>query len=366
MLDKSHTIKGKLDIETGKIEGALVKPDINLDFQGDIYSPRNITIPKIGLLYKEYQDQSYMLQITDPKILQEYFEFLIINERSFLEVYKDPQKETFDVKMKNIDFDLFKRQDTSEDKPYNKNDILANIKWTNSSIIIGDYKVPFEQANVDLSKNISHTNLVGINNTNVNIKKDKHELIITSQDIGSEFVNKIFQKNYFQNGKFELFLSNKTENTYEGTVKIDGVTFKDLQFIDNLLLFVNTTPAIINPILAIPTFIRFGASGFKMNGYYVSEGKFRFVYHKDTQILELFSIETIGNLNNFQGNITLDLSSDTMTGNLDVIFLKDFATVLNAIPLVNIILLNKDGNIAIPIEISGTLEETDFKIKGKD
>lgn len=366
-LDKSHTIQGELNVDSGAIDGKLKKDATELGFQGNIYTPKNLTVVNLGLQYKENKDNSYEIAIAKPKALQEYFDFLIMDEQSSINIKKQTNQDAFEVDMVNIDYDLFTRQEeTNKEDSYNTNDIVANINWSTSSIYLGKYKIPFEKAIVNLSKDISHTNLKGKDNTNVNIKKDAHELIITSSNIGSAFVNSIFQKKYLDNGYFEFFLTNKKQNRYEGVVKINGVTFKELQFVDNLLLFVNTTPALINPLLAIPTFLRFGASGFKVDGYHAIEGGFQFIYYKEEQILELFNIKTVSNINNFHGNITLNLASDTINGNLNVVFLKDFARVLDNIPLLNKLLLSKDGNIALPVEISGTLEDTKFQIKGKD
>lgn len=366
-IDKQHTLHGEFDLQKGDTKGVLNYDNELIDFYGNIFDQKSIKVPKLELRYDERSNDEYTLEINNTLFLKHFFKYLTFHKTSSIYTEKNSDTNTTSIHMNNIDLDVLALEEEKKDVSRQKL-LRADIDWNNGSFKVGEYSFPFQKTTLQLVSGMASGNMQLPNDGNINIKKDIHQLVIVSNNLTSEYVNEVFQKNYFKDGSFEIFLTKKTidsYDSYEGVVKIHGVTFKELQFVDNLLLFVNSTPAIINPFLAIPTFLRFGMNGFKIDGYHVVEGSFDFVYHKAKKILDLNNIKMDGNINNFNGEISLDLNDDSLQGQLNVSFLKDFATVLRNIPLVGQITLNKDGDIALPINISGTLEDPSFSVNNK-
>ncbi len=151
-------------------------------------------------------------------------------------------------------------------------------------------------------------------------------------------------------------------NTYQGDIKFYKTTVVQMQFVDNLLLFLNSTPALINPLLAIPTVYRLMQNKFELGGYYIENGLMKFNYNQLNKYLDIYKIDTNGEINDFNGAVRLNFIDNLIEGKLQVSTLKDYAKVVNNIPLVNYLFLDSEGKFSIPISIYGTIDNPSYKI----
>ncbi len=358
-----NNILAKIDLTDGKVDGVIIpknKDDLEkIEFFGNIYKKAFIKVPKWDGEFKVLDSKQFIVNIKKPLFLQKYFDFLNFRDKS--SIYIDKKKGfSPHIYAKNIDFDFKKFQDpkNADDKPALK----YVLYWENSAITYNGYKFKFNKADIVSKGRSKKIILTDTDGSSMTVNTDVNHLVMQSYNLSGDYVNSIFNKDLVKGGNIEFFLNKGNIDTLEGTVKLKDTTLKELQFVDNLLLFVNSAPALINPLLGLPTLFRFGKNKFTVNGYHVIDGSFDFTYYKSKNILEIKDIKTIGNINNFNGSLQIDLNTDTIRGNVNVVFLKDFASVIQYIPLVNK-LLDKDNEIFLPITISGTLKDTNFTIK---
>ena len=120
----------------------------------------------------------------------------------------------------------------------------------------------------------------------------------------------------------------------------------------------NTSPALINPLLAIPAvFGMVTNGGFNLNGYAVNEGYVDFTYDFDNRILNLLKIHTIGNSVDFDGYATINLKDSTINSSVDLIFMKDYSKIVNFIPGLSYIFLGDDKRVSTKVDITGNLND---------
>ena len=138
---------------------------------------------------------------------------------------------------------------------------------------------------------------------------------------------------------------------------LKDVKIEDLAILNNLLLFINTSPALINPLLAIPSVVGMATTGgFNLTGYRVIDGVLEFDYHQDKKLLDFTRVVTVGNGIDFDGLGTVDLNTGTIKSTINLIFLKDYSKIVGAIPIVNYVLLGKDKRVETKVNIFGPLE----------
>lgn len=149
-----------------------------------------------------------------------------------------------------------------------------------------------------------------------------------------------------------------TRNNLIGTVYLDHTKIKNLALLNNLIIFVNTAPGLINPLFALPSVVGMATnSGFNLNGYSVNKGNFGFTYDLEKEQFQFYDLYTQGNMADFSGKGLLDLKKNTVDANIDIIFMKDYAKIVGYIPVLNYIFLGDDKRVATAVEIQGDLDD---------
>ena len=192
------------------------------------------------------------------------------------------------------------------------------------------------------------------------VQKLNDDITITAKELSASFLNTLLKKKRFKNGTFEGYLKGSKKNL-KGEVYLEDTTVKDVAVVNNLITFVNTTPALYNPILALPTLFRLGETGFDFNGYYLKDGKMKLDIDVDKKLMKIPYFKTNGKMTDFKGKGWVDFTNKTMHFYTDIIFLKDFSKAVNHIPLVNYIILGKDGNFVTEVDINGTFEKQEYE-----
>jgi len=374
--DKNITLNNIIDTKNTKIEfDTLVelkedrlhglaqithnqdKENINyfMNYKDDI----NFQAPKAKLKYIS-NEKSKTLSIKELNYFDKYFDYIHADKNSSIFV-KKTQNDKYLLNINNVSVDINDTKAFFEAEENNSSEIYR-INWFNSAIKLKKYTFEFDNLIFNgNSKNFDWT--LNKDKTNISIRKFNNKLFLKSPNIQSSYLNTVFNNNSFKNGHIDLFITNNENNLYNGQINLNDVTVKDLKVVDNLLLFVNTTPALLNPFLAIPTLFRFTKNKFRLDGYHINNGTMKFYYDKNSDIVDIFNINTNGNINDFDGKIKLNFQNNKIDGEVKTIFLKDYAKVINNIPIINKIFLGKSGNFYIPVELYGQINDVKYRIK---
>ena len=222
------------------------------------------------------------------------------------------------------------------------------------------------------AKNIGFSNLmlntkskdifldVNIDGSQVIFDKKGEKLSLNISNLDPKYINMIKGKTVLKDGKLQLYVGGKQDNL-KGKVTFRKNTVQDVPVLNNLITFINTTPAIINPILALPTLFRLGETGFDTTGYFIKDGHIYFTYNHKADSLVLNEVVTKSKMMDFKGNGLIDLKTKKIKGTTDVIFMKDHSKFLNHIPVVGYVITGDDGNFVTQVDLYGSLDEPKFE-----
>jgi len=326
------------DVYNLKTAKAILKPKL-ISFSADV---KNLDLPilkdgkKVSTLNikGDYSKNSLNIETLDKKIILKYSE----NNKAEIKV------DSYDVLVNTNNEDESKIND-------------LNINGMNSNIIIND-KFKFLADSFTLRLR-DHNKYFHLNHkkTDFTFKESKDKQIdIFANDISDEFINAIFNKQILKGNNIQ-FLAKGTPASIKGKMILKDVKIEDLAILNNLLLFINTSPALINPLLAIPSVVGMATTGgFNLTGYRVIDGVLEFDYHQDKKLLDFTRVVTVGNGIDFDGLGTVDLNTGTIKSTINLIFLKDYSKIVGAIPIVNYVLLGKDKRVETKVNIFGPLE----------
>lgn len=242
--------------------------------------------------------------------------------------------------------------------------IAYYITGTNSDIIINDkyiakatkYKFVFENYKTDIDLKYKDT-------TFVYHKDFSGHITVEAKNMNDYFLNSIIGKSLIEGGNVNLSAIGR-EGVINGTAYLKGNKIVDLAILNNLLILINTSPAIINPFLAIPSVVGMAAKdGFNLNGYRVTEGQIDFSYDFDKKFLNMHKIKTKGNGIDFDGFTTINFETSKVDAKLHLVFLKDYANIVGAIPVINYVLLGDEKRVDTEVQIFGTIKKPQYKTK---
>ena len=254
-------------------------------------------------------------------------------------------------------YDVLYSTESTEEEDQKEEDINVDITGKNSNIFINE-KYKFLADNFDISVRADKSKYIHIKykKTDITIKKSKDEKIdIFSNDINDEFVNAIFGEKMFEGGNL-LLLANGDINNLSGKVLIKDSNIANIGILSNLLLFIQTSPALINPFLAIPSVVGMAtSSGFNLTAYKIINGSIEFNYSKEKELLDITKLVTVGNGIDFDGKGKVNLNDMTLTSDIKLVFLKDYSTIVGAIPVVNFVLLGDNNRVETKVNVFGDL-----------
>jgi hypothetical protein len=336
--------KLKIDDEVYEIKNAKVyikKDQINFDA---VVSNLDIPLRKNNKPIKELAlNGVYTKDLTTLNTKNDDLKLELKNHAIFLELDGyDVYHTISDTKEENID------------KKESKN---LNIKAKNSNIFINEkYKFMTDNFEIRLTDNSKYINLKH-KKTDITIKESKDKKIdIYSTDISDEFVNAIFNKNVFKGGSI-LFLANGDINNLNGKIIIENSNIDDLAILNNLLIFIHTSPALINPLLALPSLVGMATNtGFNLTAYKIVNGVIEFNYNNEKNLLDVKKLVTVGNGIDFDGKGKVDLNSMTLNSDIKLIFLKDYSKIVGIIPVVNYVLLGNNNRVETQVNVFGDLD----------
>lgn len=250
-------------------------------------------------------------------------------------------------------YDLYLKTDSMDDEEEINE---FNLKAKNSSIYVNE-KFRFLANNYDIKVrkdslffNLNHKN------TKLTYKEAKDGMVdIYANDVSAEYVNTIFDKKIISGGKLMLLAHGK-KNELKGKLIVKNSKIEDLAIVNNLLLFIHTSPALLNPLLAIPSVVGAAANeGFNLTGYKITNGTVHFTYNKPKKSLAIDKLVTIGNGIDFDGKGHINLNDMSLKSKVKLIFFKDYSSIVGSIPVVNYVLLGKNKRVETEVDIFGPL-----------
>jgi hypothetical protein len=261
-------------------------------------------------------------------------------------------KNNDDLHLKLNGLDLIYNTENSDADKYKK----VKIEGKDSNILINSkYKVLADKYTILVSDNNTIFDLNYLNGK-IKYKKDANKNInLSAIDINDLFVNTFFNKEIIKGGTFSLNANGK-DTFLSGKMLFNKNKILNLNILNNIITLVNTSPALINPLLALPAVYGMVTNGgFNLNGYAVNEGYINFTYDFEKNILNLVKIHTIGNSVDFDGYATINLKDSTVDSSVDLIFMKDYTKIVNFIPGLSYIFLGDDKRVSTKVDIHGDL-----------
>jgi len=117
--------------------------------------------------------------------------------------------------------------------------------------------------------------------SDITINIYKKNIKLKAKQVSANLINTLLKSNKLKGGFIDIELVGDARSL-NGRIKLKENTVKNVRVLNNLIAFINTTPAYFNLLLALPTLFRLGETGFDMNGYYITKGSFNFIYNKIT------------------------------------------------------------------------------------
>ncbi|HJE03331.1 MAG TPA: AsmA-like C-terminal domain-containing protein, partial [Aliarcobacter thereius] len=183
-------------------------------------------------------------------------------------------------------------------------------------------------------------------------ENDKKYFDIYLSKASSKFVNNLSNKEAIDGGYLD-FYANGTMKNLKGQLFIKDTKVKELSTINNILFFIQTSPALINPLFAIPAVLNIDDIGH----YEIEKGSIKLLYSDNMNVLYLNDINLIGNGMDLEGNAYVNLNNNNIYADLNLIFMKTYTNVVNVLPIVNYILLGENRRVDSRIKVSGDLKD---------
>lgn len=179
-------------------------------------------------------------------------------------------------------------------------------------------------------------------------EKGADYIFIDGKNLTSNFIDALVSRQVFQNGSFDIVLDGNGTQNFSGVFFMENTIIKDLRFFNNLMAFINTIPSLMT--LKNPQF--------NEHGYEVKEGFISFKRKENALMIEEIKLKGHSADISGSGIVLLDNSQIDLT--LNIATLKSVSNILNNIPIVRNILLDKDGKIFTSVRVKGTLEKPDI------
>ncbi|MFP4331695.1 MAG: AsmA-like C-terminal domain-containing protein [Campylobacterales bacterium] len=251
--------------------------------------------------------------------------------------------ETNTIYVKNIDLnidDRDKEADTTEDFNFELFGLNSNIFYNDKKLLATRYVAKTDDGVLRLE--------LKYKDGEFEVKRDANLSVnVAGRDLNDEFVNSVLDTNITKGGSF--YVSGDTQkDALVGIVDIDGTTLTNMATINNLLAFFNT----------IPSLATLKSPGFNENGYKIDKGVIEYTYKGD--ILRLDAIFLDGKSMNIAGNATIDTKKGTIYMPLEISIMKNLSSIIDAIPIVNYIVLGDDKSMSIGVEVKGDMKNPEI------
>ena len=364
-LDKNISF-GKLDINQLTYDKYLLVKNKNISYDLNFTSGLDLNIPDLGLKYTNKSNTKHILSIDKFNKILENINFINLKKSkvsSKLVAFSDTEFKKTYIAINDLNIDINSTKMKSDKEDDNSSTLYPNIdlKLFNSKIQYDNNKIQTDFIQVKgKNKKLKITIKPSNEKFNIQIDIEDKKINILAKNMSDKFINALAKKNLFKDGTLD-FTAKGTFDSIEAEINFHKTTLQNVRVLNNLISFINTTPAIINPILALPTLFRMGETNFDLKGYYIKSGNINFIYDIKYNYLDIFDIYTKSKMTDFKGTALIDIKEKLIDINVDVIFLKDYSKFINHIPILGYIITGDDGNFVTTVDIKGTFEEQSFE-----
>lgn len=220
---------------------------------------------------------------------------------------------------------------------------ITYFETSNMDFYLSNYLIPSNMASISLRDGAIRADVTyGNGIANVDISHSRANLRLSN--FSAEFLNRVWQKKVFSGGLFN-FKGIYNNNTLRGEISMQNTAYKDLVIVQNVLALIDTIPALLT----------FRKPGLGANGYEIKEGKVNLLINSDYLVLE--EIELTGSSIDVEGGGYVNLHNKELNVILKASTLKTLADIIDKIPLVNYVILGRDGKFTTGIVMEGTLDK---------
>ncbi|MEA3383394.1 MAG: AsmA-like C-terminal domain-containing protein [Campylobacterota bacterium] len=340
----------------------------NINFQNldDIFVKINLDLERYGLYHKNNLIKNIdidsniknnkLINISNPldifSLNIDLNDMLLISfETNHLGLeYRDDLNETNKTK------DTIK-EDTTDKNIKRCENVLLDLPNINGVMNNGYFKynnhlVNYDQINLDTNE--TKVKLTLDNNiTNISFKLNQ-DLNLTVKKLNKEFINDLAGTKLIDGGilNFNVYGSQCNLNS---NIDLKNIEIKNAAVLNKIFLVINSVPALINPLLILPNAYRFAKDGFTLSSYTAKKGKINLNINRDTNIVSMDKINIKGVHSDFKLKGKINLNDNTIDSKLDIIFMKDYARIINHIPVVRYILLGEDKRFSYSVNVDGNI-----------
>ncbi|MFV0481190.1 MAG: AsmA-like C-terminal domain-containing protein, partial [Campylobacteraceae bacterium] len=224
------------------------------------------------------------------------------------------------------------------------NDI--HFEATNGKILLKTQNITLESAkySIDISKNSDIFARFEEKNGNLEVKKTKKNLNVYANDFTSSFINHLIKKEFFVGGVFSTYIDGEDTEQFDGVFSFRDTKLKDLKLVNNILAFINTIPSLMT--LSDP---KYSSEGFPVKNGVIEFSRMENFIYIPVLYFEGYSTDIMG-LGYF------DINTNEIYLDLKISTLKSISGIIDAIPLLNFVILGEDGKITMSISVRGNIE----------
>lgn len=348
-----------------KINASLINSKITVDKDEYYVEKGTATLRDDAIKFSaQFVDVKLPFTLKDKPITTMYLDGIYTYKTNNLKVLSKDKK--LDLELKNnkelfVKVDGYDYQYDTDSKDNNSLERI-NVEAKNSNIIVNKkYKLKARRYFLD-SKTSEQKFILENKDLKIDYAKDsKGYITLNAVNLNDKFINTALNKELIEGGVLNLKATGK-DDEINGKLVLSDNNIKNLAVLTNIITLINTSPALINPFLAVPSVVGMASSGgFSVTAYRVNDGFVDFTYGIKSKILNMKKIVTTGNGIDFDGKGVVDFVQSSIDADLHLIFFKGYSSIVGAVPVVNYILLGDKKRVDTEIKISGALEDPDIK-----
>ena len=328
-------------------EYKILNGNIKITINNKIKITTNITNTKQKIIAKHFHYLNKIKLNTTIKnnnitITNPNFKVNIINKNPMI----------IDAGIKNLDINITKfvkesletnkTESKSNKKSNQKNqEYIVTLKGINDNIIYNDSILYSHYLSMYYDKNYTHIESIN-NDRNITVIKKNGELKIYAFNIKEKELKKLAGIDFIKNAKINAFAFETNQSTaLNGFIEINRGYIKELKAFNNIIAFINL----------IPSLVTFHGPGFSEKGFKIRYGHIDYIY--DEGIFYIKKADVRGDNLKFKAQGYIDLVKKTINMNVNVTII---VKLIKDIPIVNYIILGKDGGITLKLKVSGKLK----------
>lgn len=252
------------------------------------------------------------------------------------------------VDLKDLDFVLeTDKKDESMDFP----NVIFEGK--NSNLILQNFDKIVELNSYHGSLNKKNIKFEGISKDggDVSLYLRPEIVSISATNISGETINNFIKNDSFSGGNFSLKMVGDSLDKFQVEILANDTHLTDFVFYQKLLSFIDS----------VPSLLKLKTPDFNSDGFSVKDGKLYFSKNGDK--IHIQGMNFKGTSADIAGTGEINTKTGEINVDLEIIYLKDASSIIDAIPIVNQIFLGRDRVFSTIIEVRGTFKNPKYTNK---